>query len=377
MLGKTGIKVSEIGMGLEQLLDRDEQTVINTIKTAINGGVTYFDCFPGKEGGRDKENYAKLGKAIKGKRDELCLSYIAGARTVAELQTNFEMWLSELNTTYTDIFMIACCDKIKDYNDLTGDGGILEHAKKLQKERKIRFVGISTHSMYIAFNAIVSGDFDVLMFPVNPAFDVLDDEKQYNENMLGNLWDKAYEYNIEGKNGNLPRKSVYNACERHNVGLIAMKPFAGGFVFGVEKEAGFTPVNLISYTLAQTSLSTVVPGCENPEHVKEILSYYTCSDEERDFSGAVTKSRWMIKGNCLYCNHCLPCPASINIGQVNKLLNSYDNEISLAKSAVCDIYSRLPVKASACIRCGECETRCPFDVPVIEFMDKAKNSFES
>lgn len=366
ILGKTGIEVSEIGMGLEQLLDRDESTVIETIRTAIDGGVTYFDCFPGHEGGHDEENYIKLGKAIKGKREKLCLSYIAGARTIPEVQHNFEIWLSALNTEHTDVFMIACCDKIKDYGDITENGGVLAHAKKLKREGKTRFIGISTHSMDIAFKAVNSGDFDVLMFPVNPAFDVLDDEEQYNEDMLGNLWDKAYLYNTEGKNGNLPRKSVYTACKYHGVGLVAMKPFAGGFVFGVEKDAGFTPVNLISYALAQDGLSTVVPGCESPEHIREILTYYICSDEERDYSSAVINSRWSIKGNCFYCNHCLPCPVGINIGQVNKLLSNHD----------VDNYSALAIKASACIRCGECVSRCPFAVPVIKMMEKAESIFE-
>jgi predicted aldo/keto reductase-like oxidoreductase len=162
MLGKTGIKVGEIGMGLEQLLDRDEQMVIDTIKTAIDGGVTYFDCFTGHEGGHDEENYIKLGKAINGVRNKLCLSYIAGARTIAELQLNFEKWLCALNTDYTDIFMIACCDKIKDYDDLTGYGGILAYSKKYRQKAKARFIGISTHSMDIAFKAIKSGNFDVL-----------------------------------------------------------------------------------------------------------------------------------------------------------------------------------------------------------------------
>jgi predicted aldo/keto reductase-like oxidoreductase len=373
--GKTGIQVSEIGMGLEHLLDKDEQIVLDTIHAAIDGGVTYFDCFPGHEGGHDEENYVKLGRAINGKRDKLCLSHIAAARTTAEVQTNFEKWLSALNTDYTDVFMIACCDKVKDYNDIIGEGGILEAAKKLKSDGKARFIGISTHSMDIAFKAINSKDFDVLMFPINPAFDVLDDEKKYNEDMLGNLWDKAYVYNPKGESSDLPRKSVYSACKNNGIALVAMKPFAGGFVFGVEQEAGFTPVNLISYALTQTGLSTVVPGCESPEQVRSILTYYTCPDAERDYSGAVAKSRWSIKGKCLYCNHCLPCPADINIGQVNKLLDTLDITTPSDKAAVQDEYMVLPVKSSACMRCGECESRCPFAVPVIERMEQAERAF--
>ena len=155
-----------------------------------------------------------------------------------------------------------------------------------------------------------------------------------------------------------------------------MKPFAGGFMFGADKDAGFTPVSLMGYALAQTGLSTVVPGCENPNQIRDILRYYTCTDEERDYSGAIAKSRWRVMGNCLYCNHCLPCPAGINIGQVNKLQNSLEGGMPSDHPGVPEAYAALPVKASACIRCGICEARCPFDVPVMEMMAKAERVFE-
>ena len=81
-------------------------------------------------------------------------------------------------------------------------------------------------------------------------------------------------------------------------------------------------------------------------------------------------------GHCLYCNHCLPCPAGINIGQVNKLLHSLDGETPANWTAAHAQYAALPVKASACIRCGQCEARCPFDVPVRNAMDQAVQAFE-
>ncbi len=381
--GKTGILVGKIGMGLEHLLDKDEQTVIDTVRAAIDGGVTYMDCHPGHDYDERPElerytGYEMLGKALAGLRDRVTISYIASynERRPDVAPRCFEGYLRALGTDHTDVFILQFCDKIAEYREITGENGLLAYAQKVRAEGKARYIGISTHSMSVALEAIASGSFDMLMFPVNPAFDVLDDEKTYNEDLIGNLWDKAYLYSAAGKTGGLPRKSVYHACEHYGVALVAMKPFAGGFVFGVEKDAGFTPINLLSYALAQTGVAAVVPGCENPGQIREILTYDSASREARDFSGAIAKSRWSVKGNCLYCNHCLPCPAGIDVGMVNKLLNSLDGDGPEDRAAAHEKYALLAVKASACTRCGQCETRCPFTVPVIARMELAQKAFE-
>ena len=380
ILGRTGIKVSEIGMGLEHLLDKDESVVTSTIRAAIDGGVTYFDCHPGHDHKNDTIEYIgydKLGRALGGDRGKMCLTYLATAsRSPAETQPRYEYFLKALNTDYIDIFILQFCDKIKDYEHMTTGGGLLDYALKLKAEGKIKHIGISTHSSAVAFRAIDSGVIDVLMYPVNPAFDVVTDEDQYKTDKLDTLWDAAHDFSADGKAGAQPRKSVYSECERAGVGLVVMKAFGGGFIFRVEKDAGFTPVNLISYALAQTGVSTVAPGCTKPEEILEILTYNTSTDEERDYSAAVAKSRWSVIENCLYCNHCLPCTADINIGEVNRLLDALayhpDADIGSVKAK----YDALPVKASACTQCGICVERCPFRVKVIDRMEQAVATFE-
>ena len=373
-LGNTGFNVSEIGMGTEHLLDKDEQIVIQTIKAAVDGGVTYLDCHPGHDLNHDShtyEGYAKLGKAISiaGGRDRLQLTYLAAASfSPAEIKPRYENFLKDMNISCVDVFILACCDKVDNYDEITGDNSLLSYAKKLKDEGKIKTIGISTHSAAVAFKAIDSGSFDVLMYPVNPAFDVIIDEERYKTDELGTLWDAAYDFDSKGKTGAQPRKSVYDECEKRGIGLVAMKPFAGGFIFRVEENAGFTPVNLISYTLAQSGVSTVVPGCTKPEEIYEILTYNNCPAEDRDYSSAVAKSRWSVMENCLYCNHCLPCKANINIAEVNRLLDSSEN--------ASEKYNKLAVKASACTQCGICVERCPFQVKVIERMEKAVEIFE-
>ena len=404
-LGKTGLVVSEIGMGLEHLLDKEESVVIDTIGAAIRGGVTFFDCHPGHDYREDSINYQgydKLGKAISGKRDSLCLTYMAywQARAPEDARPRFEYFLRALGTDHVDVFIIQFCDKATDYEQVTGDGGILEYAQALKRGGQAKSIGISTHSTDIAYRAIENGAFDVILYPINPAFDVVTDGIMYDTGTLETLWDAADGFDAAGKAGPQPRKGLYGECARKGVGLVAMKPFGGGYIFRAEKSAGFTPVNLISYVLAQNGVSSVIPGCTKPQEIEQILAYNTSADAERDYSAAVAGSRWSVSGNCVYCNHCLPCAVGINIAQVNRLLDAYEDAEKLGAAEAAgksgaanmagaagktgaasmagssDIYGAMPVKASACIKCSACIERCPFDVKVTERMARATKIFE-
>ena len=380
-LGRTGLSVSEIGMGLEHLLDKDEKIVIDTIRAAINGGVNYFDCHVGHDYQEDSimyEGYSKLGKALKGHRDNVYISYVTyyKYRNAEYTQPRFDNFLQALDTDHVDVFIIQFCDRSTDYEQITGDNGALAHAKKLKSEGKASYIGISTHSTDIALKAIRSGEFDVLMYPVNPAFDVITiDEEQHKSDDIGFLWDAAHDFSAEDKIDSLPRKNVFNECERNDIGLVAMKPFAGGVTLDWEKEAGFTPVNLIAYALAQNGVSTVVPGCTKPQEINEILSYCTAAVAEIDYSHAVSKSRWRVTGNCLYCNHCLPCSFDINIAEVNRLFDSFIHNTGTGTENIRDKYLALPVKASVCTGCRTCMERCPFNVDVVDRMKRSAEFF--
>ena len=365
-LGRTGLMVSELGMGLEHLLPKDEKTVTKTLRAAIEGGVNYLDCISLLELPDDvtvNEDYVKLGKALKGYRDQVRITFLGYAtRTVEYARADFARYLAALETDHTDVFIVACCDKPVEYEAATGSGSLLEYAKQLQSEGKVKYIGFSTHDTAIAHRAINSGAFDVLMYPINPAFDVLEED---GEDVLGSIWDAAKAYTSEGASGAQPRKSVYAACARANVGLVAMKPFGGGFILGMGKDAGLTPLNLTAYALAQEGVSTVVPGCADAKEIKALLRYYTCRPKELDYSSAVAKSRWSIKGKCLYCGHCLPCPQGIDIPQVNRLLDG--NAAGDGRTA-CEL-------AAACVKCGQCAKRCPFGVDVVGRMEQAGSVF--
>ena len=111
VLGRTNFKVSEIGMGTEHLLDKDEEDVIQTIKAVVDGGVNYFDCHPGDDYDHNShvyEGYKKLGKAISfvNNRSELRLTYLATASLPpSDARLKFENFLRDMNTSYAKF----CC----------------------------------------------------------------------------------------------------------------------------------------------------------------------------------------------------------------------------------------------------------------------------
>jgi hypothetical protein len=186
------------------------------------------------------------------------------------------------------------------------------------------------------------------------------------------------------------KKDLLKACVAHNVGLVAMKPFGGGKLLRpwrtatmgrwqtggpdvkLERSLKATPVQCLHYVLTQVGVSTVVPGCKDLKELATDLRYWEATEEEKDFSDIVSDFQQYITGECVYCNHCLPCPSSIDIGQTIRLLEIAQHNMTPELKVD---YGSMESDASDCMECGACEERCPFDVSVIEKMEMASRMF--
>jgi len=115
-----------------------------------------------------------------------------------------------------------------------------------------------------------------------------------------------------------------------------------------------------------------VPGCANLEELADALAYDGTSAEDRDYAEALAGFEQYVEGQCTYCNHCLPCPSHIDIGQTLRLLDLAANGVTPALQAA---YDAMPASASDCIECGACETRCPFGVPTVNRIAEAAEMF--
>jgi predicted aldo/keto reductase-like oxidoreductase len=369
-LGKTGLKVSEIGLGTEHLgrTSKAKATVVSVVGKAVENGINYFDLLF-----NFKEYTANYGAAFKGHRDQLVLACHLGSaekagqyfktRSVEVCEQVFTNTLARLGTDYVDVVHVTYVKNLKEYEEVTKAGSVLDLAHRLKKDGKARHVGISTHDPSVVQTAAASGRFEVVMYPINMA------------------------------NNALPGRSEALAnCAREGVGLVAMKPFAGGRLLmrnqtvrvnPLKKGGGktsmlrvpemITPVHCLAYTLSQVGVSTTVPGVSALEELDEILSYQEATVAEKDYSEIVKGFQEYETGQCVYCNHCLPCPLGIDIGRITRLLDVA--ELGLTDTAKAE-YNEIQPQASECTQCGVCMSRCPLGVDIISNMEKARCLFQ-
>lgn len=376
-LGRTGVRVGIVGLGTEYLEPASKATVTSVVHAALDGGVNYIDLFMASPGVRDN-----FGVALQNKRHQVMIAGHLGSvlrdgqycrsRDKAESAKFFEDLLTRLRTDYIDALMLHFVEEPEDYETVFHPEGLLGLAQKFKKEGKARFIGVSSHSVPVALRMVNSGHIDVLMFPINPAFDTLPGDMTVE----GSLKEILYHHSDAiGKESTLAREVLYHACAIQNVGLVAMKPYAAGVLFRDNPTSiVLTPAQCLNYVLSQPAVCTVVPGCKNVAEMNAALAFLEATEEEKDFSAINANAMWKLKGSCLYCNHCLPCPVGIDIGTTTRITDTAGYEIN---DNIVSEYEALSVKASACTECGVCMERCPFGVDVIDNMNRAMDIFGS
>ena len=374
-LGKTGLRVSEIGLGAEWLERHNEEEVQAVIDRCEGCGINILDCWMSNPQVR-----SSIGKALKGRREKWIIQGHFGStwqegqyvrsRDLAKVEEAFRDLLARLQTDYIDLGMIHFVDSEAEFRQVM-EGEFLAYVKEQKKRGIIRHIGMSTHNPQVAKLAALSGEIEMLLFSVNPAFDLLPPSEDLND-----YFAESYQ---EGLGGIDPqREELYKLCEQRGVGITVMKGYAGGRLFDAKTSpfgVALTPVQCIHYALTRPAVASILVGYDTPEHVDAAVAYETAAEEERDYASVLAKApHHAYGGQCTYCGHCAPCPAGIDIAMVNKLydLASMQGEVPATVRAH---YQALSATAADCIACGGCETRCPFGVPVVERMEKAKKLF--
>lgn len=376
VLGETGIRVSEIGFGAEWLPQHNQEEITEILDFSLRSGINFIDIWMSEPDVR-----SKIGVAIEGCRDEWVIQGHVGStwqnnqyvrtREMDKVKEAFEDLLTRLRTDYIDFGMIHFVDELSDYHEIM-DGEFLEHVKELKSDGFIRHIGLSTHNPNVGKLAVESGEIELIMFSINPAYDMLppiSDVMAYSE-------DNTYSGDLSGIA--VERSELYQLCESSNIPLIAMKGFAGGRLLSSDLSpfgTSLSPIQCIHYALSRPGASSIMVGLDNISEVKDSLAYELASDEEKDFGSILANApKHSFHGQCTYCGHCAPCSANIDIAIVNKFYDLavlHDN----IPDSVRAHYNNLSFNADDCTQCGDCEKRCPFNVPVMEIMEKAKKLF--
>lgn len=371
-LGNTGLQVSEIGLGAEWLERHTEEEVKAVIQRCESYGINILDCWMS-----NPEVRTKIGNAICGHREKWVIQGHFGStwqegqyvrtRDLPKVKEAFQDLLTRLQTDYIDLGMIHFVDSEAEFRQVM-EGEFLAYVKEQREKGVIRHIGMSTHNPQVAKLAALSGEIEMLLFSVNPAFDLLPPSEDLNDYFV-----ESYG---EGLAGIDPlREELYKLCEQQGVGITVMKGYAGGRLFDARTSpfgVALTPVQCLHYALTRPAVASVLVGYDTPAHVDAAVAYEAATEEERDYASVLAKApRHAYSGQCTYCGHCAPCPAGIDIAMVNKLydLAAMQPEVPATVRAH---YQALSATAADCIACGGCETRCPFGVPVVERMEKAK-----
>ena len=374
-LGKTGLKVSEIGLGAEWLERHNEEEVRAVIDCCESAGINILDCWMAEPHAR-----TNTGKAIAGKRERWIIQGHFGStwqngqyvrtREMSKVKPAFEDLLARLETDYIDLGMIHFVDEEAEFHRIM-EGEFLAYVKEQKEKGVIRHIGMSTHNPKVGKLAALSGEIEMILFSINPAFDLLPATEDINS-----YFAEDYEASLGGIHPD--RKELYQVCEQTGVGITVMKGYAGGRLFDAKTSpfgTALTPVQCIHYALTRPAVASILAGYDTPEHVREAVAYETASEEEKDYASVLAKApRHAYFGQCTYCGHCAPCPAGIDIAMVNKLSDLAAMQPEVPESLKAH-YQALSANAADCISCGGCESRCPFGVPVVEKMKKTREMF--
>ena len=374
-LGKTGLLVSEIGLGGEWLERHNTEEVKAVVDRCAALGINILDCWMSEPNVR-----SNIGLAIEGSREKWIIQGHIGStwqdgqyvrsREIEKVKEAFEDMLSRFKTDYIDLGMIHFVDEKADFEKILC-GEFFDYVRELKTQGKIRHIGMSTHNPAVARMGAESGEIEMVMFSVNPAFDML----PASEN-IETLFAEKYDEKLGGIDPE--RTELYKICERNGVGITVMKGYAGGRLFKAEASpfgVAMTPVQCLHYALTRPAVASVMVGFDVPEHVDAAAAYETASDAEKDYASVPANApQHAFTGQCTYCGHCAPCPVEIDIAMVNKLLDlaKMQNE---TPASLREHYHALSATAADCIGCAGCEERCPFNVKVVDRMQEAAELF--
>ncbi|MDR0457277.1 MAG: aldo/keto reductase [Treponema sp.] len=370
-IGKTNKKASIIGLGCEHLDFKPYEQVKSTIDAALEYGINIFDIFmPGKE---VREN---ISKALGARRKDIliqghiCSSNVGQqydiSRDMLTVKRFFEDHL-RLCGGFMDFGMLFFIDSDDDYKNVF-ETDIAGYALKLKEKGDIGHIGFSSHNPVTAIKAVNTGLPEIMLFSINPAFDII----PTGDSIFTHL-DNGFK--VESLTAVEPKRSeLYRLCEQKNVGITVMKTLGAGKLISKEHTPFCKPLTVsqcIHYALSRPAVASALIGCKTPQELKEVVNYLDISDAERDYTEILSSVRGGLHGSCVYCNHCQPCLCEIDIATVNKYLDIAKLDTGNIPPSIRSHYQNLVHRGDECSECGSCESRCPFDVPIIENMKKA------
>ncbi len=321
-LGKTGITVNKNGFGALPIQRISKGEAVDLLRKARAGGITFFDT---ARAYTDSEE--KLGEAFGGTWDGIYVSSKTASMTPEGVWRDLETSLSNLKTDHLDIYQFhnpAVCPK-------PGDGsGMYECMLEARQQGKIRHIGITNHRLAVAHEAIDSGLYETLQFPLS--------------------------YLSSDKDLELVEK-----CGQAGMGFIAMKALSGGLITDSAAAYAF---------LAQFPHVLPIWGVQREKELDEFLSYVenppALTEERRAF---IDQDRKELQGEfCRGCGYCMPCPAGIEINNCARMSLLIRRAPSAAQ--LTEEMQQKMMRIEQCLHCGQCKSKCPYNLDTPALLEK-------
>jgi len=332
VLGKTQLTVSCLGFGGIPIQRVSEEEAIRVVRHSYERGITYFDT---------ARNYTvseeRIGKALNDVRDKVVLATKSSNRTKKGVLEDLDVSLNNLRTDWIDVYQLHNVSSKEVWDQVTAPNGGLKALYQAQREGKIHHLGVTSHDPTLLVEIVNRNVFETIMIPYNYLTPI-------------------------------PAHVLLPLCHRMNVGTIIMKPFGGG-VFSNAQIA-------LKFLLENQDVDVIIPGMMSRAEVEENVMVASASSTLQQEELKLIKQDRLALGDqfCRACNYCQPCPQDIPISTVLRW------EVTVKRMGWAPrIIDRLKdglAKAATCIECGDCESRCPYHLPIRELLPRKAASLQ-
>ncbi len=360
VFGKTGLKVSALGVGTKKLptaigsdgrIAVDEEKSIEILRKAIDSGVNYIDSAYSYYDG-DAERV--VGKALlDGYRERVFIATKCPLWLI-HCPEDFDRFLDEqlerLQVDCIDFYMFHSLNSLN-WNDVVLSYRLLDKMDEAKKAGKIKYVGFTFHDNYDMFETVLRiYDWDFC---------------QIQMNYLN--YDKEATY-----------EGMKLAAEK-GIAVVVMEILCGGKLANPPINVANTLWDMKSavewaydFVWDKREVSVALSGVDVLSHLEEHIM-----NAKRSYTGMLypKEEEMLAKAkqiydtvplvNCNKCSYCMPCPMGINIPRV---LDAYNQLAIKGKEEALKMYSTNKIKAEQCKKCKTCEKLCPNKVKISDMM---------
>lgn len=334
ILGRTGLKVNSFGFGGIPIQRVSEDDAVAVVRRCYELGVNYFDTARGYTVSEER-----IGKALEDVRDDVILATKSGQRTAEELEAELETSLRNLRTDRIDVFQLHNVSSREAWEKIKGPGGALEALHRAKDRGKIGHLGITSHDPEVCADIIEEGIFETMMIPFNYL-------------------------------AHIPQERLLPLCRKMNVGTVIMKPFGGG---------AFTNINTaLRFVLGSENVDVVIPGMMTVAELEENHAVATGPlDLTQEDHALIERDKAELGTQfCRACNYCQPCQQDIPITFVLRAESQTLKRMGWrpgTEERIADVIEL----TRTCTECGDCEARCPYELPIRPLIQERADSLEA